>query len=152
MFGTSLANIKPMKSLEFTLNMLSIFVFCSRRCRLWATYVSQGSNKIPQAADKYYYNKALLRSWQLWYHDQSPLLNFQFLSLTQPGGELLHFLQKAARIIVACCVLHKKCIERQNSSKLTEDRDWTYGMCLLQHTGAQRSNALVVSISCYTLT
>ncbi|XP_072269272.1 putative nuclease HARBI1 [Pyxicephalus adspersus] len=43
------------------------------------------------------------------------LLKARFLCLARPGGELLYAPWKAARVIMACCILHNLCLHHRDS-------------------------------------
>lgn len=76
--------------------------------------------RYPRSPAQLRYNKALRRTRAV-VETTIGLLKARFLCLARPGGELLYSPPKCVRIILACCMLHNICLDRQESWHITEE-------------------------------
>ncbi|XP_072254313.1 putative nuclease HARBI1 [Pyxicephalus adspersus] len=74
----------------------------------------------PRSQAEHNYNKALHKSRGI-VEQTIGLLKTRFLCLARPGGELLYAPWKAARIIMACCVLHNLCVHHEDTWDIPEE-------------------------------
>lgn len=78
--------------------------------------------RYPQSQADHLYNRAHQKTRTI-VETTFGLLKSRFMCLAKPGGELLYSPRKAARIILACCVLHNLCMVRNESWKPSEERE-----------------------------
>nr|AWH61097.1 hypothetical protein maker-10K01-snap-gene-0.21 [Pyxicephalus adspersus] len=74
----------------------------------------------PRSEAEHNYNKALQKIRGI-VEQTIGLLKARFLCLARPGGELLYAPRKAARAIMACCILHNLCLHHEDTWDIPEE-------------------------------